>query len=129
MLPSGLVCLALAGLLLTVRDALWRGPVTPPRPDVDWLLALPVRRLPVLLPWFILSAGVWALAAPLIGFAGALLIAAADLGDIGPLTLACLGAAACLALLAVAAAAVVERSRRAADRLHRASPDCCSLCC
>ncbi|MER6408290.1 hypothetical protein ABT269_33365 [Streptomyces viridosporus] len=122
MLPSGLVCLALAGLFLTVRDALWRGPVTPPRPDVDWLLALPVRRRPVLLPWFILSAGVWTLAALLIGFVGALLIAAADLGDIGPLTLACLGPAACLALLAVAAAAVVERSRRAADRLHRATP-------
>ncbi|MGW9121801.1 DUF6297 family protein [Streptomyces sp. NPDC055663] len=122
MLPSGLVCLALAGLLVTVRDALWRGPVTPPRPDVDWLLALPVRRRPVLLPWFILSAGVWTLAALLIGFVGALLIASADLGDIGALTLACLGPAACLALLAVAAAAVVERSRGAADRLHRATP-------
>ncbi|MFF4762819.1 hypothetical protein [Streptomyces sp. NPDC001292] len=122
MLPSGLVCLALAGLFLTVRDALWRGPVTPPRPDVDWLLALPVRRRPVLLPWFILSAGVWTLAALLIGFAAALFVASADLGDIGLLSLACLGPAACLALLAVVAAAVVERSRRAADCLHRATP-------
>lgn len=122
MLPPGLVCLALAGLLITARDALWRGPVTPPRPDVDWLLALPVRRRPLLLPWFTLSACIWTLAALLIGFVGALLVAAADLGDIGLLTLACLGSAACLALLAVVAAAVVERSRRAADRLRRATP-------
>ncbi|MGW0819127.1 hypothetical protein ACWD00_39005 [Streptomyces viridiviolaceus] len=63
MLPSGLVFAALAGFFLTLRDALWRGPVILPRPDVDWLLALPVRRGPVLLPWFVLSAGIWALAA------------------------------------------------------------------
>ncbi|MEU9763916.1 hypothetical protein AB0D98_30270 [Streptomyces sp. NPDC047987] len=121
-LPSGLVFVALAGFCITVRDALWRGPVTPPRPDIDWLLALPVRRRPVLLPWFALSAGIWVLAALLLGFAGALLIAAAGLGQIGVLTLACLGPAVCLALLAVVAAAVVERSRKAADLLHRAAP-------
>lgn len=121
-LPSGLVCLAAVGLFGTLRDALWRGPVTPPRPDVDWLLALPVRRRPVLLPWFALSAGVWTLAALLTGFAGALLVASAGLGGIGLLAVACLVPAVCLALLAVAAAAVVERSRTAADRLHRATP-------
>ncbi|GCB43118.1 hypothetical protein [Streptomyces sp. NL15-2K] len=122
MLPSGLVFAALAGFFLTVRDALWRGPVILPRPDVDWLLALPVRRRPVLLPWFALSAGIWALAALLLGFVGVLLIAAADLGRIGLLAPACLGPAVCLALLAVVGAAVVERSRKAADRLHRATP-------
>ncbi|MET8572571.1 hypothetical protein [Streptomyces sp. NPDC004783] len=121
-LPSGLVLAALAGIFLTVRDALWRGPVILPRPDVDWLLALPVRRRPVLLPWFALSAGIWALAALLLGFVGALLVAAADLGRIGLLAPAFLGPAVCLALLAVAGAAVVERSRKAADLLHRATP-------
>ncbi|MCZ2526656.1 hypothetical protein [Streptomyces sp. HB2AG] len=121
-LPSGLVFAALAGLFVTLRDALWRGPVTLPRPDVDWLLALPVRRRPVLLPWFALSAGIWVLAALLLGFAGALLVAAADLGRIGVLAAAFLGPAVCLALLAVVGAAVVERSRKAADRLHRATP-------
>ncbi|MEV7795791.1 hypothetical protein AB0O68_27930 [Streptomyces sp. NPDC087512] len=121
-LPSGLVLAALAGIFLTVRDALWRGPVILPRPDVDWLLALPVRRRPVLLPWFALSAGIWALAALLLGFVGALLVAAADLGRIGLLAPAFLGPAVCLALLAVAGAAVVERFRKAADLLHRATP-------
>ncbi|MFB8775188.1 hypothetical protein [Streptomyces broussonetiae] len=121
-MPSGLICLALAGLFGTAWDALWRGPVTPPGADVDWLLALPVRRRPVLLPWFLLSVGVWTLAALLIGFTGALLIAAADLGDTGLLTVACLGSAGCLALLAVAAAVGIERSPGAADRLRRATP-------
>jgi len=121
-LPSGLVLAALAGFFLTVRDALWRGPVILPRPDVDWLLALPVRRRPVLLPWFALSAGIWALAALLLGFVAALLVAAAGLGRIGLLAPAFLGPAVCVALLAVAGATVVERSRKAADRLHRATP-------
>ncbi|MFF3390029.1 hypothetical protein ACFYW1_03625 [Streptomyces sp. NPDC002669] len=121
-LPSALVLTALAGFFLTARDALWRGPVILPRPDADWLLALPVRRRPVLLPWFALSAGVWTLAALLLGFVGALLIAAAGLGRIGLLVPACLGPAVCLALLAVAGAAMVERSRKATERLHRATP-------
>lgn len=121
-LPSAAVTVALAGLALTAWDALWRGPVTPPRPDVDWLTALPVRRGPVLLPWFALSAGIWTLAALLVGFAGVLLLAAAGLGGIGRPALAVLPPAACLALLAVTGAALVQRSPTVADRLRRLSP-------
>ncbi|MFJ4685229.1 hypothetical protein [Streptomyces sp. NPDC088789] len=122
LLPTGLVLAALTGFFVTLRDALWRGPVTPPRADVDWLLALPVRRGPVLLPWFALSAGIWTVGALLIAFVGALLVAAAGLGGVGVLTLACLAAALCLAPLAVVGAAVVERSPEAAGRLHRGTP-------
>ncbi|MDH6224433.1 hypothetical protein [Streptomyces sp. MJP52] len=121
-LPAGLAAAAAAALWAAVRDALWRGPVTPPAPDVDWLLALPVRRRTVLLPWFALSAGIWAAAALLLGTAGAALLAAAGLGALGPLTAACAGGALCTALLAVASAALVQGSRRAAGAVHRAAP-------
>ncbi|WP_159105529.1 hypothetical protein [Streptomyces fragilis] len=121
-LPAGLVAVAAAALWAALRDALWRGPVTPPGPDVDWLLALPVRRRAVLLPWFGLSAALWAAAALLLGVAGAAVLAATGQGALGPLTAACAGAAVCTALWAVAAAAVVQRSRRAADAVHRATP-------
>ncbi|WP_151769583.1 hypothetical protein [Streptomyces abyssomicinicus] len=121
-LPAGLAAAAAAVLWATVRDALWRGPVTPPRPDVDWLLALPVRRRAVLLPWWALSAGIWAVAALLLGVAGAALLAATGLGALGPLTAACAGGALCTALLAVASATLVQRSRRAAGAVHRVTP-------
>ena len=54
--PAGLAALALLVLLLLVRDALWRGPVTVPGATVDWLLGTPVDRRRLLRPRFRLSA-------------------------------------------------------------------------
>ncbi|WTW98946.1 hypothetical protein OG216_38885 [Streptomycetaceae bacterium NBC_01309] len=122
LLPSGLVVSAAAVLVVTAWDGLWRGPVTPPRPDVDWLLALPVGRGAVLLPWFALSTGLWVLAALLLGLVGALVIAAAGLGTVGAGFLAFAAFGVSVAVLAVTGALVVERSRRAAHGLHRAVP-------
>ncbi|MGW0927991.1 DUF6297 family protein [Streptomyces sp. NPDC002644] len=121
-LPAGLTTAAALVVWATVRDALWRGPVTPPAPVVDLLLTLPVRRRTFLLPWFWLSAGIWSTAGLLLGLVGAGLLTATGLGDLGPLAAACLGCALCLALLAVSVAAVVQRSRRAADAVHRVTP-------
>jgi len=121
-LPSGLVLVAVAVLTLAAWDGLWRGPVTPPRPDVDWLLTLTVRRDRVLLPWFALSAGVWVLAALLLGLVGALVIAAAGPWGVGTGFLAFAAFGAGVATLAVTCAAVVERSRRVAERLRRLVP-------
>ncbi|MER5476940.1 hypothetical protein ABT026_08140 [Streptomyces sp. NPDC002734] len=121
-LPAGLATAAAWALWAALRDALWRGPVTPPGPDVDWLLVLPVRRRTVLLPWFALSAALWTAAGLLSALAGAAALAATGLGALGPLTAACAGAAVCTALLAVAAAATVQRSRRAARAVHRLTP-------
>jgi len=121
-LPSGLVLVAVAVMALAAWDGLWRGPVTPPSPDVDWLLTLLVRRGRVLLPCFALSAGVWVMAALLLGLVGALVIAAAGLGGVGVGLLAFAAFGVGVATLAVVGAAVVERSRRVADRLHRLVP-------
>ncbi|MGW0661041.1 DUF6297 family protein [Streptodolium elevatio] len=121
-LPSGLVVAAAGILIVTAWDGLWRGPVTPSRPDVDWLLALPVRRGAVLLPWFALSAGVWVLAALLLGLVGALGIAAAGLGSVGVGFLGFVGFGVGVAVPAVVGALLVERSRRAAQALQRALP-------
>ena len=48
--PAGLAALALLVLLLLLRDALWRGPVTLPQTGVDWLLDTPVDRGRLLRP-------------------------------------------------------------------------------
>ena len=48
--PYGLTALALLLLLVLVRDALWRGPVTLQQPAVDWLLDTPVDRGRLLRP-------------------------------------------------------------------------------
>ncbi|UNO43163.1 hypothetical protein [Streptomyces sp. MST-110588] len=94
-----------------------------PRPaDTDWLLALPIRRGPLVLPWFALSLGAALLAALMAGFLGALLLTAAGLGELGPLAAACCVPAGCLAVIATVGAAVVVRSGRAARRVRRATP-------
>ena len=49
-LPAGLTALALLVLLMLVRDALWRGPVTVPGATVDWLLGTLVDRRRLLRP-------------------------------------------------------------------------------
>ncbi|MDT0444607.1 hypothetical protein [Streptomyces johnsoniae] len=119
-LPFGAVAAGLVALCLIFGDALWRGPVLLPRPDADWLLPMPVPRWPLLRPWFLLSLGLLCLGALLAGLGLGLVLAAARLGDPGPLILACTGPAVCLALLAVAGAVAVQRFAAAA-RLARAA--------
>ncbi|WP_037572531.1 hypothetical protein [Phaeacidiphilus oryzae] len=121
-LPAGLTALALGTLLLAARDALWRGPVVPPRATVDWLLAHPVERTPVVRPWFWVSCGL-ALLPGLLG-TGALtvLLALTDRAS-ALLTLGwCAAGGVCVPLLATAAALGVERFEGAARFVGRATP-------
>ncbi|MDH6109627.1 hypothetical protein P3T36_000398 [Kitasatospora sp. MAP12-15] len=121
-MPSGIAAAGIATALLAVRDALWRGPVVPPRAAADWLLAHPVRPRPVLRPWFWLSCA-------LAVFPG-LLTACAGMVALGlmvrvalPVALGwCLLGGVCLPLLATCAALLVERSDRAAAWVRRLSP-------
>ena len=122
LLPSGLTAIGIAAFLLALADGIWRGPVALPRPDTDWLLALPIRRRPVLLRWLGLAAAGWALAGALTGLAVALLVASAGLGTPNVLTAAGSATGACTGLLAAAVSVAVQRSPRAPERLHRLGP-------
>ncbi|WP_016909373.1 DUF6297 family protein [Streptomyces xiaopingdaonensis] len=122
LLPSGLTAVGLAAFLLALADGVWRGPVALPRPDTDWLLALPIRRRPVLLRWLGLAAAGWALAGALTGLAVALLVASAGLGTPNVLTAAGSATGACTGLLAAAVSVAVQRSPRAPEQLHRLGP-------
>ncbi|WP_019546411.1 DUF6297 family protein [Streptomyces sulphureus] len=122
LLPSGLTAIGLVAFLLALADGVWRGPVALPRPDTDWLLALPIRRRPVLLRWLGLAAAGWALAGALTGLAVALLVASAGLGSPHVLTAAGSATGACAGLLAAAVSVAVQRSPRAPEQLHRLGP-------
>ncbi|HTW04763.1 MAG TPA: DUF6297 family protein, partial [Streptosporangiaceae bacterium] len=65
--PAGLAALALILLLVLLRDALWRGPVTLPQVTVDWVLGTPVDRGRLLRPRFRVSAAVAVLAGAAVG--------------------------------------------------------------
>ena len=78
--PAGLTALALVVLVVLLRDALWRGPVTLPQPTVDWLLGTPVDRGRLLRPRFRLSAGLAVLAGAAAGVVPAAALVAAGLG-------------------------------------------------
>ena len=78
--PAGLAALALLVLLLLVRDALWRGPVTVPGATVDWLLGTPVDRRRLLRPRFRLSAAGAVLAGAAVGIVPAAALVALGLG-------------------------------------------------
>ena len=78
--PAGLAALALLLLLVLVRDALWRGPVTVPQATVDWLLDTPVDRGRLLRPRFRLSAALTTVAGAAVGIVPAAALVAAGLG-------------------------------------------------
>ncbi|GAA1950396.1 hypothetical protein [Kitasatospora viridis] len=120
-LPSGIAAVSLATFLVVLRDALWRGPVVPPRASIDWLLIHPVRPRPVLRPWFWLSCGLAAFPG-LVTAVGAMVA----LGLMVKVGLAaafgwCLVGCLCVPLLATSAAVWVERSDRAARWVRRLS--------
>ncbi len=79
-LPAGLAALALLVLLMLVRDALWRGPVTVPGATVDWLLGTPVDRRRLLRPRFRLSASGAIAAGAAVGIVPAAALVALGLG-------------------------------------------------
>ncbi|MFE9429143.1 hypothetical protein ACFYNO_40065 [Kitasatospora sp. NPDC006697] len=118
-LPSGIAAVSLATVLVVLRDALWRGPVVPPRASIDWLLAHPVRPRPVLRPWFWLSCALAAFPG-LVTAVGAM-VAMGLMLKVG-LAAAfgwCLLGALGVPLLATSAAVLVERSDRAAHWVRR----------
>jgi Family of unknown function (DUF6297) len=125
--PAGLAALALVLLLVLLRDALWRGPVTLPRPAVDWLLGTPVDRGALLRPRFRRSAALAAVAGAAVGIVPAAAGVELGLGGRGAggvlrLTGASMLGTALLFAAATGAAALVERSAAAARGLRRATP-------
>jgi hypothetical protein len=121
-LPSGVTAVALGTVLVVLRDAMWRGPVVPPRAAMDWLLVHPVRPRPVLRPWFWLSCALAAFPG-LVATCGAMV--ALGLMDRVGLAAAfgwCLVGGLCVPLLATSAAVWVERSDRAARWVRRLTP-------
>jgi hypothetical protein len=111
---AGLAALALLVLVVLVRDALWRDPVTLPQATVDWLLGTPVDRGRLLRPRFRLSAGLAVLAGAAAGIVPAAGLVAAGLGGrsaagVLRLTGAAMLSAALLFAFATGVAGLVER--------------------
>jgi hypothetical protein len=112
--PAGLAALALLLVLVLVRDALWRGPVTVPLATVDWLLDTPVDRGRLLRPRFRLSAAGTVLAGAAVGIVPAAALVAAGLGghgsgDVLDLTGAAVASVALLFALGTGTAGLIER--------------------
>ena len=125
--PAGLAALALLLLLVLVRDALWRGPVTVPQATVDWLLDTPVDRGRLLRPRFRLSAAGTTVAGAAVGIVPAAALVAAGLGghgsgDVLRLTGAAVASVALLFALGTAAAALIERYPQAGRWVRAATP-------
>jgi hypothetical protein len=125
--PAGLAALALLLLLVLVRDALWRGPVTVPQATVDWLLDTPVDRGRLLRPRFRLSAAGTVLAGAAVGIVPAAALVAAGLGghgsgDVLDLTGAAVASAALLFALGTGAAGLIERYPPAGRWVRAATP-------
>jgi hypothetical protein len=118
-LPALFAALSVALGLLSARDALWRGPVVLPGPDVGWLIAQPVRRAAVLRPWFRLSASLALVPGVLLGVVFAVVLRVTGVAPIGDGLLAVLPAALCMPLLAVALGMAVERRPAYPRRVRR----------
>ncbi|MDA2813418.1 hypothetical protein O4J56_22420 [Nocardiopsis sp. RSe5-2] len=73
-LPEAVALAVLAVLWLSVRDALVRGPIAVERPMVDWLLALPVPRRPLMRPLMLRAYAVRGAVGGLSGLAAAAVI-------------------------------------------------------
>jgi hypothetical protein len=131
--PAGLAALALIVLLVLLRDALWRGPVTLPQVTVDWVLGTPVDRGRLLRPRFRVSAAVAVLAGAVVGIVPAAALVGLGLGaghgsaDVLRLTGIAMLSTALLFGLGTGTAALVERSAFVARWLRRLTPFTCAL--
>ena len=131
--PAGLAALALVVLLVLLRDALWRGPVTLPQVTVDWVLGTPVDRGRLLRPRFRTSAAVAVLAGAAVGIVPAAALVGLGLsaghgsGSVLRLILVAMMSTAVLFGLGTGAAAFVERSPYVARWLRRLTPFGCVL--
>jgi hypothetical protein len=126
-LPAGLAALALLVLLLLVRDALWRGPVTVPGATVDWLLGTPVDRRRLLRPRFRLSAAGAVAAGAAVGIVPAAALVALGLGgrdggDVLRLTGTGMLSAALLFAAGTGLAGLIERNPVSWPWVRRATP-------
>jgi Family of unknown function (DUF6297) len=125
--PPGLAALALLVLLVLLRDALWRGPVTLPGATVGWLLGTPVDRGRLLRPRLVASAVVATAAGAAVGIAPAAALVELGLGghSVGHvlrLAAAAMGSTALLFALGTGLAGLIERYPAAACWLRRATP-------
>jgi len=130
--PYVLAALALLLLLVLVRDALWRGPVTLQQPAVDWLLDTPVSRGRLLRPRFRVSALVAALAGAAVGIVPAAALVSLGLGGHSPghvlrLTGAATASTALLFILGTGLAGLAERYPASWPWLRRATPPAAAL--
>ena len=126
-MPGALTALALLVLLVLLRDALWRGPVTMSQATVDWLLGTPVDRRRLLRPRFRMAAVLTIVAGLAVGLVPAAAALSLGLGghDAGSalrLTGAAMGSVALLFAFGTGAAALVERYPAGAVWLRRATP-------
>jgi len=130
--PYTLTALALLLLLVGVRDALWRGPVTLQQPAVDWLLDTPVDRGRLLRPRFRMSAAVATLAGAAVGIVPAAALVGLGLGghSVGHvlrLTGAAAASTALLFILGTGSAGLIERYPSSWRWLRRATPATAAL--
>lgn len=126
-MPAGLAALALLVLVLLVRDALWRGPVTVPGATADWLLGTPVDRRRLLRPRFRLSAAGAIAAGAAVGIVPAAALVALGLGgrdggDVLRLTGAGVLSAALLFAVGTGLAGLIERHQASWPWVRRATP-------
>lgn len=114
-------------LLVLLRDALWRGPVTLPQATADWLLGTPVDRGALLRPRFRLAAALAVLAGAAVGIVPAAGLVALGLGgrgagDVLRLTGAAMLSTALLFAFATGSAGLIERYQASWRWLRRATP-------
>ncbi|UNS99907.1 hypothetical protein MMF93_28200 [Streptomyces tubbatahanensis] len=121
-LSAVLVLLACGLAVLAARDALWRGPVLVPRPDLSWPLAQPVRRDRLLRPAFRLTTALMTVGGVLCAVGGAVLLRLTGTTALGPALALCMPAGVCLPLLAAALALQVERRLSWARRVRTLTP-------
>jgi hypothetical protein len=118
-LPLGLACLFVIVLVGACRNALWRGPVVLSEADVVWLLPTALDRRRLLWPRAARAIGGAAVGGALFGALGAVLVNAVHPHVGGRLVAGMTGFGCVTAVVAVAAAAVVEGSERVASGVRR----------
>lgn len=122
--PPALIALVLLVLLAVLRDALWRGPVTLPMPATSWLLPMPISRGRLLRPRLRNQLVIGVVGGAVLGAALTVLLAAGGLAGTHFWSLlgVAVGALAAIGLLAVAAAALVERYPTGERLVRRLGP-------